>query len=186
MTAQSSVAQALVYNSRPGASPAAVVRVNNPPFNKDNFSRGNETISINIPSGKRGQYLDPSMSYLKFQLEVELKENLKPADYTRATELTTNSIPIIALDGGAHALFTFLEVSHASNVLEKIREYNALYLLLMDQGEDFDGYKGERSLVEGGSPLGGQSERGGVIVSDVQIPSSSFGSSFQTSQNIWD
>ena len=67
MPAQSSVAHELVYNRKPGAAPAAVVvRVNTPLFNKDNFSRGGETISINIPSGKRGQYLDPSMSYLKF------------------------------------------------------------------------------------------------------------------------
>jgi len=127
MAAQSSVAQELVYNSKPGAAPAGVVRVNTPPFNKDNFSRGNETISINIPSGKRDQYLDPSMSYLKFQLEVELKENVTPDAWTRATELMAKSIPIIALDGGAQAMFTSLEVSHGSNVLEQIRENNALY-----------------------------------------------------------
>ena len=118
MAAQSSVAQELVYNSKPGAAPTAVVRVKTPPFNNDKFSRGNETISINIPSGKRGQYLDPSMSYLKFQLEVELKENVTPDAWTRAKELTVKSVPIIALDGGAHALFTCFEVSHGSNVLE--------------------------------------------------------------------
>jgi hypothetical protein len=117
MAAQSSVAQELVYNSKSGAAPAAVVRFNTPPFNKDNFSRGNETISINIPSGKRGQYLDPSMSCLKFQLEVELKDNMSPDEYDRETELTAKSVPIIALDGGAHALFTSLKVSHGSNVL---------------------------------------------------------------------
>lgn len=76
MAAQSSIAEELVYNSKPGAAPASVVRVNTPPFNKDQFTRGNETIMINIPSGKRGQYLDPSMSYLKFQLEVTLKKDL--------------------------------------------------------------------------------------------------------------
>jgi len=116
MAAQSSVAQELVYNSKPGAAPTAVVRVNTPPFNKDNFSRGNETISINIPSGKRGQYLEPSMPYLKFHFEVELKENVTLGTWTRATELTAKSVPIIALDGGAHALFTSLEVSHGSSI----------------------------------------------------------------------
>ncbi len=78
MAAQSPAAQEIVYNSKPGAAPAAVVRVHTPPFNKGNFSRGNEMISINISSGKMGQYLDPSMAYLKFQLEVELKENVTP------------------------------------------------------------------------------------------------------------
>ena len=176
MAAQSSVAQELVYNSKPGAAPAAVVRVNTPPFNKDSFSRGNETISINIPSGKRGQYLDPSMSYLKFQLEVELKPNLGVKNYDRKTEDTQESVPIIALDGGAHALFTALEVSHGSNVLEQIREYNALYQLLMDQGEDPDGVQNGRSLAEGTTPIGypinhGMDKaRNGIVLTDVTIP----------------
>jgi hypothetical protein len=103
MAAQSSVAQEIVYNSKPGAAPAVVVRVNTPPFNKYNISRGDNIISINIPSGKWDQYLDPSMSYLKFQLEVELKENLYPDNWSRETELTAESFPIIALDGGSHA-----------------------------------------------------------------------------------
>jgi hypothetical protein len=64
--AQSSIIEELVYNSEPGAAHAAIVRVNTPLFDKDSFSRGNETISISIPYGKRGQNLDPSMSYLKF------------------------------------------------------------------------------------------------------------------------
>ncbi len=37
MAAQSSVAQELVYNSKPGAAPAVIVMVNTLPFNKDNF-----------------------------------------------------------------------------------------------------------------------------------------------------
>ena len=51
----------------------------------------------------------------------------------------------------------------------------------MEQGEDFDGYKGGRSLVEGVSPLGGHYERGGVIVSDVQLPVTNGG--YQISPN---
>ena len=194
MAAQSSIAQELVYNSKPGAAPAAVLRVNTPPFNKDNFNRGNETISINIPSGKRGQYLDPSMSYLRFQLEVELKSDLTVPTWTRATEDNSNGnnsgIPIIALDGGAHALFTHLEVSHGSNVLEQIREYNALYQLLMDQGEDFDGYKGGRSLAEGTTPTemyqrgNLSSARSGIVVTDVQLPDSSMGTYLTTDNTI--
>jgi hypothetical protein len=113
------------------------------------------------------------MSYLKFQLEVELKEDITHGVWSRKDELTAKSVPIIALDGGAHALFTSLEVSHGSNVLEQIREYNALYQLLMDQGEDFDGYKGGRSLAEGVSPIGGHFERRGVVVTDVQLPQNS-------------
>jgi hypothetical protein len=167
MASQSFVAQELVYNNKREATPAAVIRVNTPPFNKDHFSRGNDTISINIPSENMGQYLEPIMSYFKFQLEVELKESAKPDAWTRATELTAKSVPIIALDSCAHALFTSLEVSHGSNVLEHIREYNVLYQLLEDQGEDFDGYKGGRSLAEGVSPIGGRYDRGDVVVTDV-------------------
>jgi len=57
--------------------------------------------------------------------------------------------------------------------LEQIREYNALYQLLMDQGEDFDGYKGDRSLAEGVSPIGGRYDRGGVVFTDIQLPQDS-------------
>lgn len=176
MSAQSAVAQELVYNSKPGAAPAAVVRVNTPPFNKDSFTRGNETIMINIPSGKRGQYLDPSMSYLKFTLEVEMLKDM--GSYAGGFAAAT---PVIALDGGAHSLISFLEVYHGSNQLEQIREYNALYQLLMDQGEDFDGYTGGRAICEGTTDIPGYSYQGkkthrnGIVVTDVQMPEADMG-----------
>jgi hypothetical protein len=43
----------------------------------------------------------------------------------------------------------------------------------MDQGEDFDGDKGNRSLTGDVSPIGGHYERGGVVATDVQLPRSS-------------
>lgn len=112
-----------VYAPKPPAAPAANIRVSVPPYNKDVFKSGNETVMFNIPSGKRGQYLNTRMSYMTFDVRVKL--NL--GDST--------NVPIIALDGGAHSLFNSLEVYHGSNLLEQIREYNTLYQILLDSGE---------------------------------------------------
>jgi hypothetical protein len=130
-----------VYAPKPPAAPAANIRVTVPPSNKDRFSVDNDTIMFNIPCGKRGQYMNTRMSYLKFDLEVE-------CDWTSGNTVQRN-IPVIALDGGAHALFNTLEVFHGSNLLEQIREYSSLHQLMLDIGESSDGAKCGRSVAEG-------------------------------------
>ena len=127
-----------VYAPKPPAAPAANIRVSVPPYNKDVFKSGNETVMLNIPSGKRGQYLNTRMSYLTFDVEVEM-------DISKAT----TGLPILALDGGAHAFFNSLEVYHGSNLLEQIREYNTLYQILQDSGELPDCIVNGRSVTEG-------------------------------------
>lgn len=167
-----------VYAPKPPAAPAANIRVSVPPYNKDSYSSPNETVMFNIPSGKRGQYLNTRMSYLKFDLEVE-------TDLTRGG----NHKPVIALDGGAHALFDSLEVYHGSNLLEQVREYNALYQLMLDMGEIPSSAMAGRSVAEGTiahggytlEPFGTQSHcdsrhRNGTIVSPVMLSDSVQGS----------
>lgn len=78
------------------------------------------------------------MSYLKFNLEVDM-----------AAASAGDMVPVLALDGGAHSLFEALEVYHGSNLLEQIREYPALYQLLLDTGEVTDGAAHARSISEG-------------------------------------
>lgn len=163
-----------VYAPKPPAAPAANIRVTVPTANKDVFSVDNDTMMFNIPSGKRGQYLNTRMSYLKFDLTVD-------ADFTHEAG---NKIPILQLDGGAHALFNNLEVFHGSNLLEQIREYSALYQLMSDTGENMDGNMSGRSVAEGFSPNYTVSEanfsvtpvinnclyRNGATVSPVALP----------------
>lgn len=148
------ISDGFVYAPKPAAAPAAPIRVSLPPHNKDSFSNGNETIMFNIPCGKRGQYLNTRMSYLKFDLEVSMK-----------VPVGTN-VPVLALDGGAHSLFQSLELYHGTNLLEQIREYNNLYNAMLDMQEVSDGI-GVRSVSEGTArgPWGR-----GNIVSPVSIP----------------
>lgn len=95
------------YAPKPPAAPAANIRVTVPSYNKDRFAAQNDTIMFNIPSGKRGQYMNPRMSYLTFDLEVECDMGSG----------ISNHKPILALDGGAHSLIQHLEVYHGSNLL---------------------------------------------------------------------
>lgn len=123
----SGLSDSFVYRRRPAAAAAAQVMVRVPAFNKDSFDKGNERVQFNIPTGKRGQYLNTRMSYLKFELHTKLAGDPTTANAKR-------KFPIYALDGGAHSFFRGLQVYHGSNLLENIDQYNALYQLLIDQG----------------------------------------------------
>lgn len=135
--ANAGLSDGFVFAPKPPAAPAANIRVSVPPYNKDVFKSGNETVMFNVPSGKRGQYLNTRMSYMTFDVDV-MVDSQAPAE-----------LPILALDGGAHAFFNSLEVYHGSNLLEQIREYNTLYQILQDSGEMPDCTVNGRSVTEG-------------------------------------
>lgn len=136
--AAAGLSDGFVFAPKPAAAPAANIRVSLPPHNKDEFTRGNDTIMFNVPSGKRGQYLNTRQSYLKFDVEMDYKY-----------DITTPTLPIVALDGGAHSFFNSLEVYHGTNMLEQIREYNTVYSLLTDMGESSSNMSQSRSVSEG-------------------------------------
>ncbi|AET84770.1 hypothetical protein TVWG_00005 [Tetraselmis viridis virus N1] len=135
--ANAGLSDGFVFAPKPPAAPAANIRVSVPPYNKDVFKSGNETVMFNIPSGKRGQYLNTRMSYLTFELDVTVDAD------------SPDNLPIIALDGGAHSFFHSLEVYNGSNLLEQIREYNTVYQILHDSGEIPDCSANGRSVAEG-------------------------------------
>ena len=62
-----SVSDALVYSPKPSAVSGSKYRQNIPRYNKSSFGPG-ETVLLNIPCGRRGQYLNHRMSYLKFKV----------------------------------------------------------------------------------------------------------------------
>lgn len=158
MADRAGLSEGFIYRPKPPAAPAANIRVSVPPHNKDVFTRGNETIMFNIPCGKRGQYLNTRMSYLKFELDVTL-HNLANSPKAKISEirgraekggdilahhdrlhsihvesddLAKEAAHVLALDGGAHSLFSSLEVYHGTNLLEQIREYSTIYQLMLD------------------------------------------------------
>lgn len=99
------------------------------------------------------------MSYLKYDLEVTVNMKGTKSHYK----------PVLALDGGAHAVFQNLEVYHGSNLLEQIREYNALYQLLFDMGETSAGRANGRTVAEGIKTLAGAHFTGDQTVSNSGV-----------------
>lgn len=101
--------------------------------------------------GKRGQYLNTRQSYMTFDVTVET--DTKSAD----------AIPLLALDGGAHCFFSNLETYHGSNLLEQIREYNTLYQMMTDIGEDVDHLAFSRNVAEGSADKNSSIYAGGKL-----------------------
>lgn len=177
MSERAGLSEGFVYAPKPPAAPAANIRVSVPPHNKDVFNRGNETIMFNIPAGKRGQYLNTRMSYLKFELDVTLENGtatdakLAPSvsygDHPTVSsdELTMKAAHVLALDGGAHSLFNSLEVYHGTNLLEQIREYGALYQLMLDTSTDSVDSASHFNVSDGmmGKAQGGYRRKGQLV-----------------------
>ncbi len=62
-----SLSDALVYSAKPYAVSGHKYRQNLPAYNKTFFTPG-EVLMLNLSCGRRGQYLNQRMSYLKFNL----------------------------------------------------------------------------------------------------------------------
>ena len=139
-----SLSDSLVYAPKPAAVSGHKYRQNLPSYNKSVFSPG-EVIMLNIPCGRRGQYLNPRMSYLKF--------TLVNTSATAAEALTP--------DYSCASLFSRLELYHGSNLLEQIHEYGMLHTLWMDVTGSHEAHKNTLNLMEGTHPT---TERTGASV----------------------
>lgn len=152
------LSEGFVYTTKTPAAAAANIRVSVPPHNKDQFVRGNDTMMFNIPCGKRGQYLNTRMSYLKFDIEVKVDLSKNVSGYT----------PVLCLDGGASSLIQHLELYHGTNLLEQIREYNAMYQLVADMTNSAESCSRHLSVSDGGSGADVISgERYGAIITPI-------------------
>jgi len=129
-----SVSDALVYAPKPSAVSGSKYRQNLPSYNKSSFGPG-ETILLNIPCGRRGQFLNQRMSYLKFKV----------------TNMNASGEKF-APDYNASAFISRLELFHGSNLLEQIHDYGLLYQLWMDMTADESAVRYTGSVVEGMSP----------------------------------
>lgn len=226
MSDRAGLSDSFAYRNKPHAAAAANIRVTVPPHNKDVFTRGNETIMFNIPCGKRGQYLNTRMSYLKFNVDVELSEPeiatlrtvggtgntrlpigftqngvmvnpalshavqqgheyaaaadpnpnawndlykspiIEPTVQVENSELIAKGVHVLALDGGAHALFNSLEIYHGTNLLEQIREYSAINQLLMDTGIAENELTSHYTVADG---MASNDTRKGVVITPVAV-----------------
>ena len=88
------------------------------PVNAQSFTAGN-TIQFDIPCGRRGQYLDPSTTYIRFKVT-----------YTHAGAITTDYSRLI---GSAYSYFSKQEVYGNNSVqLETIGELGVLANMLLN------------------------------------------------------
>ena len=136
-----SVSDSLVYKPKPPSISGTTHRQGVPAYNGSSF-KAQQTILINIPTGRRGHYLNTRMSYLKFKVT------------------NNNTTDAFKLDYSASSFIQSLSLYHGANLLENIQEYNALYHVLLDmQGSD-------ESIQRAGSILqGSDTKRAGATVS---------------------
>jgi hypothetical protein len=92
-----------------------------------------EVIMINIPTGRRGRFLNTRMSYLKLKVENTLtdKANTIKADFNIAS------------------IFSRRELYHGSNLLEQITEYGMLVNLWHDLCGSLASFVATGDLLEG-------------------------------------
>ena len=96
-----SLSDSLVYAPKPSAVSSSKARWNQSSYNKSSFNPG-EVIMLNIPTGRRGSYLNTRMSYLKF----------------RVTNTGTAAAHTIATDFNIASIFSRFELYHGSNLLK--------------------------------------------------------------------
>ena len=136
-----SVSDALVYAPKPSAVSGSKYRQNLPSYNKSTFNPG-ETVMLNIPCGRRGQFLNQRQSYLKFKVT-----NTGTVLNANATPATVNEK--WAPDYTASSFISRLELFHGSNLLEQIHDYGLLYQLWMDMVADDSATQYTGTVVEG-------------------------------------
>lgn len=89
--------------------------VNVTPTNGSSWSAGQDQIILDIPTGQYGQYLCQNETYLKFKVKN-----------------TNTNAHALVLDRDATCLFSRCTISHGSQVLEDITEWNVLNRMFQD------------------------------------------------------
>ena len=98
----------IVFSEKPRAAAASKVRQNFLPINGRTFSPSNQ-VYFSINCGRRGAFLDPKATFLKFKLN------------NRAANGAANSAMVI--DGSAHSVINLFEIYARSVQLKYCREY---------------------------------------------------------------
>jgi hypothetical protein len=103
----------LLYNLKPSSGRGRAYRASILPTNASTFTCGSTTI-LYAPCGRRGTFLDPQQSYLKY------------------TVLNNDTANTLNFDNGAWSVINRIDIFHGSNLLESIQQANVLYSFLYD------------------------------------------------------
>ncbi len=135
-----SLSDSLVYQLKPSAVSGHKYRQNLPSYNKSEFSSG-DVIMLNVPCGRRGQFLNQKMSYLKFRV---INTSVRTAE-----EILAGTPASFAPDYSVSSLISRLEIYHGSNLLEQIHEYGLLNTLWTDMTGCSDAHLTTGNVLEG-------------------------------------
>ena len=110
----------MMLGLKPSAPRSRSYRLSVPPLNKSIFSAVDQIV-FELPTGRRGTWLDQSQTYLKFSVQCKTSAAV-------AANLQTG----VAIENTAYSFFNRLDIYHSSNLLEQISEYGQLANMLLD------------------------------------------------------
>lgn len=127
----------VMYTLKPSAPRSRAYRLSVAPLNKNTFIAGDQCI-IEIPTGRKNTYYDPSQSYLKFT--VQCATNV-------ASAANTPGSTGVYIENTAYSFWQRLDVYNSSNLLETINEYGQLANTLIDTSLTQSDKAGLSSLI---------------------------------------
>jgi hypothetical protein len=109
----------MLLGLKPAAPKSRSYRISIAPVNKSVFNPGDQVI-FELPTGRKGTWLDQSQSYLKFSVQFA------------STAAVTSGGTGIYLDNSAYSFWQRCDIYHSSNLLETQNEYGQLANFLID------------------------------------------------------
>ena len=109
----------MLLGLKPCAPKSRSYRISIAPINKSVFNP-NDQIIFELPTSRKGTWLDQSQSYLKFSVQFA------------STTACDQGGSGIYLDNSAYSFLNRLDIFHGSNLCEQISEYGQLCNFLMD------------------------------------------------------
>jgi hypothetical protein len=114
----------MMLGLKPSAPKSRSYRLSVAPINKSTFQGGDQMI-FELPTGRRGTWLDQSQTYLKFSFQCVTTA-------ASGQSITTSVSTGVYLDNTAYSLIQRCDIYNSSNLLETINEYGQLANLLID------------------------------------------------------
>jgi len=112
----------MMLGLKPSAPKSRSYRISIAPINNSVFTGGQQMI-FELPTGRRGTWLDQSQTYLKFSVQCKT---------TALSAANTPGSTGVYLDNTAYSFIQRLDIYNSSNLLESINEYGSLANLLLD------------------------------------------------------
>ena len=118
----------------PSAPKSRSYRLSVAPLNKSTFVGGDQII-FEIPTGRKGTWLDQQQSYIKFSVQCA------------STAAASQGGSGIYVDNTAYSFFQRLDIYNSSNLLETVNQYSDIANLLLDTSLTMSDKAGLSTLI---------------------------------------